>query len=107
MLSKIDLVKQYGKLPCRLSTYTTEIDFEEILNDLDSHSKRFSEKYMKLNTEISGIVQDFNLISFFPIDVSDKICMSNLLAQIDKANGYFFFITVRLLSSNSRVLARN
>jgi hypothetical protein len=93
-LSKVDLISKYGKLPCKLSAYTTEIDFEEILLDLQDQSKRFSKKYMKLNQEISTLIQEFSLVTFFPVDVSDKTCMSFLLIQIDKANGYFYFITV-------------
>jgi len=92
VLSKIDLVEQYGKPSCRLSSYTTEVDLEEIMFDLEAQQGKFSEKYYKLNKELANLVQTYSLVSFFPVDVSDRNSIGFLLVQIDKANGYFDFI---------------
>jgi len=92
VLSKIDMIKEYGKLPARLTTYTTELDLEQIFLDLQSKSTRFSEKYISLNKEIVDVVDAYNLVSFYPLDVSDKKIVSNLVVMIDKANGFFYFL---------------
>src|SRR4051812_4723726 len=95
VLSKVDLVQQYGKLPNKLSSYTTEIDMEEHLADLELQQAKFSEKYYNLNKELAELVKTYSFVSFFPIDVSDLASMSLLLIQIDKANGYFPNIDVK------------
>jgi len=88
------MIEQYGKPPCRLATFTTEIDLEEIMMDLESQQAKFSEKYYKLNQELANLVQTYSMVSFFPVDVSDKSSIGFLLVQIDKANGYYHYIVV-------------
>lgn len=90
------MVKEFGKLDSKLATYTTELSLEEILLDLQEKDSEFSEKYKKLNKELVELVDSHSLVSFFPLDVSDKICMSNLVCLIDRANGFFYHLTVNL-----------
>lgn len=94
------MIEQYGKLPNRLASYTTEIDMEEILVDLELEQAKFSEKFYKLNRELASVVQSHSLVSFFPIDVSDKNSISFLLIQIDKANGYLYLVAVIFFTKN-------
>lgn len=47
-------------------------------------------KFAKLHEAIAGIVQDFGLLHFLPLDISSAESVGRVLAQIDKSNGYIF-----------------
>ena len=95
------MVKEFGKLDSKLAAYTTEVSLEEILIDLQDKSSEFSEKYKKLNKELAELVDSHSMVSFFPLDVSDKICMSNLVCLIDRANGFHYYLTVMYNQNSS------
>ncbi len=46
--------------------------------------------HRRLNTAIADLVQDYSLVTFRPLSVSDKYAMHKILVAIDKANGYVF-----------------
>ena len=50
----------------------------------------FNKKYWALHTKLCGILKDFNLVSFVPLDIMDATNMVWLLANIDTPNRYFF-----------------
>jgi len=87
VLSKIDLLKQYGKLDFSLDFYTEVMDLSYLFQYLDVST---APQFAKLNKAICNLVQDFSLVSFIPLNIQDKGSVSRLVAQIDKANGYVY-----------------
>ncbi len=88
LLSKIDLVEQYGKLSFNLDYYTNVLDLNYILSELND-DKIFA-KYKKMNKLLCDIVEDFSLVSFLPLNIQNKECLVNILDAIDNANGYLY-----------------
>lgn len=91
VLSKIDLLSNYGELPFNLDFYTEvqELAYLKPYVEKESNSV-LGKKYSNLTNLIAELVEDFNLVSFEVLAVEDKQSMINLLAVIDKANGYMF-----------------
>lgn len=87
VLSKIDLLCNYGPLPFRLDFYTEVqgLDYLYPLATAEMHGR-----YAKLTEAIGGLVSDFGLVDFQVLAVENKRSMINLLSVIDKASGYLF-----------------
>jgi GPN-loop GTPase len=71
--------------------------FDAIENDPDYQAARrkrrnapFYRKHAKLHTAIAGVVGDFSLLTFLPLDISNAESVGRVLAKIDKSNGYVF-----------------
>lgn len=62
VLSKIDLITQYGELPFNLDYYTEVQDLEYLQYELDKDAR--SAKYSALNKAICEIVEEFSLVGF-------------------------------------------
>eukprot|EP00042_Codosiga_hollandica_P059277 m.909706 g.909706 ORF g.909706 m.909706 type:complete len:289 (-) comp60108_c0_seq66:4549-5415(-) len=86
VLSKIDLVESLGPLNFRLDMYTDVLDMQYFLDllDDDPHTSRFR----ALNKALAELIEEFNLVCFHTLDVSDKDSVGSLLAAIDKSMGY-------------------
>jgi GTPase SAR1 family protein len=94
VISKIDLVSNYGELPFNLDYYTEVQDLSYLTPHIEKESNSvLGKRYSKLTQMIGEIVEDFNLVSFEVLAVEDKQSMINLLTVIDKANGYMFGAT--------------
>lgn len=50
----------------------------------------FARKHAKLNAAIAELVEDFSLVSFGTLNITDKQSVARALRSIDKANGYCF-----------------
>lgn len=91
VISKIDLLRNYGELPFRLDYYTEVQDLRFLTPLLEKESNSvLGKNYVRLTELIGEVVEDFNLVSFEVLAVENKQCMINLLSIIDKANGYSF-----------------
>ncbi|XP_042418533.1 GPN-loop GTPase QQT1-like [Zingiber officinale] len=88
VLSKIDLIENYGKLVYNLEFYTDVEDLSYLQYHLDQDPR--SSKYRKLTKELCDIIEDFGLVNFSTLDIQDKESVGNLVKQIDKSNGYIF-----------------
>lgn len=89
VLSKADLLKQFeSKLLFNMDFYTDVLDLSYLIDALDN-SPGFK-KYKKLNAAIVGMVEDYSLVSFQPLDVNRKESLLRLKNCIDKANGYVY-----------------
>ncbi|XP_041463558.1 GPN-loop GTPase 2-like [Lytechinus variegatus] len=88
LLSKIDLVEQYGRLPFNLDYFTEVLDLGYLLSHLEEDP--FLKKFKKLNEALIGLVEDYSLVSFIPLNIQDKDSVLNAVKTIDKANGYVF-----------------
>lgn len=122
VLSKIDLLANYGPLPFSLDYFTECYELERLLpflnqdvhqqaddndfriNDEFSYaddsdyqearrrkiSSPFFRKHEKLHRVLAEVVDEFGLLSFLPLDISDAESVGRVLAKIDKCNGYIF-----------------
>jgi len=88
VLSKIDLIQQYGKLDFNLEFYTDVLDLSYLQNYLNQDP--FSQQFKKMNQAICSLVEDYGLVAFYPLNIEDKDSVYNLLKVIDKSNGYIF-----------------
>ncbi|RDX41673.1 hypothetical protein OH76DRAFT_1449409 [Lentinus brumalis] len=86
VLSKIDLIHQYGDLDFNLDFYTEVQDLSYLENLLTQQSPR----YAALNMAICSLVEDFGLVGFETLAVEDKESMLHLTHVIDKATGCVF-----------------
>ncbi len=91
ILSKIDLLGQYGDLPFPLEFYTEELDLEALQASVaDPGKSEFGKRYSKLTKELCNLVDGYGLVGFTPLDITDKQSMSNVLQIVDKANGFAY-----------------
>ncbi|CAK5278096.1 unnamed protein product, partial [Mycena citricolor] len=86
VLSKIDLISQYGELDFNLDFYTEVQDLSYLENSLSASTPR----YAALNMAIISLVEDFGLVGFETLAVEDKNSMLHLTRAIDRATGYVF-----------------
>lgn len=84
VLSKIDMIESYGKLDFDLEYYTDVQNLSYIMD----HFK--DSKFQKLNEALAGIIEDFSLVSFMTLNISDKKSVNRLIQLIDKTNGYIY-----------------
>jgi GPN-loop GTPase len=118
VLSKVDLLSRYGELPLQLEFFTECRDLDRLIPFLDNQSNSggdaigadlayvddpdyqrarqrrrqstFYRKHAKLHQALAEVVEDFGLLSFLPLDISDAESVGRVLAKIDKCNGYIF-----------------
>lgn len=91
VISKIDMLRSYGKLPMRLDFYTEALSLDQLMPLLESEEKSvLSAPYVRLTELIAELVEDFGLVGFEVLAVENKQSMINLLSMVDKANGYSF-----------------
>ncbi|PIA18851.1 Gpn2 protein [Coemansia reversa NRRL 1564] len=88
VLAKIDLLGQFGQLDFNLEYYTSVMDLDYLLYHLNEREP--SARFGDLNRAICGLIEDFSLVGFSTLCVSDKHSVAMLLKEIDKANGYIF-----------------
>ncbi|XP_066494888.1 GPN-loop GTPase 2 [Tiliqua scincoides] len=88
ILSKMDLIEQYGKLAFNLDYYTEVLDLSYLVDHLASDP--FFKNYCRLNKKLVEVIEDYSLVSFIPLNVQDKESMQRVMQAVDKANGYSF-----------------
>ncbi|KAG0238476.1 hypothetical protein BGW41_008199 [Actinomortierella wolfii] len=88
VLSKIDLIETYGRLPMSLDFYTNVAD----LSFLEYHLNQdpFMAKFKQLNKALCELVEDFGLVGFETLCIQDKASVTKVVRAIDKAGGYVF-----------------
>jgi GPN-loop GTPase len=111
----VDLIESYGRLAYNLDFYTDLYDLKGLLRYLhrrplepgDSGSGNgsgagdddeargdelgespFLRRHRRLNEAVCELVEDFGLVSFETLNISDAESVRRVLAQVDKANGY-------------------
>ncbi|RXW21971.1 hypothetical protein EST38_g3863 [Candolleomyces aberdarensis] len=87
VLSKIDLLSQYGELDFNLDFYTEVQDLTYLENTLNGS---LPPKYAALNMAMISLIEEFSLVGFETLAVEDKNSMLHLMRVIDRANGYVF-----------------
>ncbi|KAG6377359.1 cytoplasmic protein [Boletus reticuloceps] len=86
VLSKIDILSQYGDLDFNLDFYTEVQDLSYLENALNTTSPRFT----ALNMALISVIEDYSLVGFETLAVEDKNSMLHLTRVIDRATGYIF-----------------
>jgi len=86
VLSKVDLISQYGDLDFNLDFYTEVQDLSYLEGVLNTTSPRFT----ALNMALISVIEDYGLVGFETLAVEDKNSMVNLSSVIDRATGYIF-----------------
>ena len=94
LLSKLDLIESYGQLAFNLDFYMDAPDPARLLPYLEESTGEgcaaFARKHARLSAAICELVDDFGLVQFGAIAISDKETVAAALRSIDKANGYCF-----------------
>ncbi|CAH1125056.1 unnamed protein product [Ceutorhynchus assimilis] len=89
VLSKADLLKKNpSKLDFSLDFYTNVLDLQYLLDVLDDGP--FTKKFKKLNKAIVGIIEDYSLVAFLPLDINSDSSILNVKSATDKACGYIY-----------------
>ena len=112
VLSKVDLLVGH-ELPFGIEYFTECHDLQRLLPYLDEHylqeqedsifddadyqrirqrvrQSAFYRKHQKLHEVLAEVVEDFGLLSYTPLDISNAESVARVLAKIDKSNGYVF-----------------
>lgn len=84
------LKKNASKLDFSIDFYTDVLDLEYLLDLLDDGP--FTKKFKKLNAAIVGLVQDYSLVAFIPVDVKSEKSLLQLKSAIDKVLWYMLYI---------------
>lgn len=95
VISKIDLLSNYDKLPFNLQYYTNVDSLLELLPYLEkeinsSKNKLGADKLVKITESMIDIIEDYKLVDFEVLCVEDTRSMINLVKRCDKSNGYAF-----------------
>jgi GPN-loop GTPase len=91
VLTKIDMISSYDRLPFNLDYYTEVQDLTYLIPSLEQESPAVrSDRFGRLNRAIADMVEDFGLVNFEVLAVENKKSMMHLLRIIDRAGGYVF-----------------
>ena len=128
VLSKIDMVGRYGRLPYNLDFFTECSDLERLVPFLEgieeeeeeeegrggesadggdllepwyddpeyvaartrARTSAFHRRRRRMHEVLSEVVDDYGLLRFVPLDISDAASVGRAVAQVDRANGYVF-----------------
>jgi len=71
VLSKIDLIENYGNLAFNLDFYTDVQDLSYLQHHLEQDPR--SAKYRKLTKELCDVIDDFGLVNFSTLDI--QVCI--------------------------------
>ncbi|KAI4484808.1 hypothetical protein M0804_007374 [Polistes exclamans] len=89
IMTKFDEMKKFkDQLDFNIDFYTEVLDLNYLLEKLDEDP--FTTKYKKLNAALISLVEDYSLVSFIPLDVTNQALLLQVKNAIDKANGYIY-----------------
>ncbi|EZA57731.1 hypothetical protein DMN91_003300 [Ooceraea biroi] len=89
VMTKFDEMKKYSEhLPFNIDFYTEVLDLKYLLEQLDDDP--FTARYKKLNAALVSIIENYSLVSFIPLDISNEELLLKVKNAVDKANGYVF-----------------
>jgi len=88
LISKADLIKEYGDLAFDLAFFKNPADNEKIKLYLDEAN--MNPKFKALNKRISEFVIDYGLVAFTLLDIKNQKHINKVMIQIDTANGYIY-----------------
>lgn len=74
--------KNASKLDFNLDFYTDVLNLDYLLELLDDGP--FTKRFKKLNAALVGLIEDYSLVSFIPLDVNSDKSLLELKSAIDK-----------------------
>lgn len=87
ILSKVDKIESYGKTRFNLDFYCEVMNLKYLLDtELESP---FHKKYRDLSNAIIGVIDDYSLVNFVPLNIQQAEDIHRVLQLADKANGYY------------------
>ncbi len=87
VLSKVDLVEQFGELPRGLEYYAEARGLDELAGELRS---TLPPRFAQLSEALAELVEEFGLVSFTALNVQDVANVAAVVRLADKANGYVY-----------------
>ncbi|XP_050409535.1 GPN-loop GTPase 3 [Patella vulgata] len=84
VMTKVDLLSNKAKK--KLDRYL-EPDLHSLLHE-EFEETKFNHRFRKLNDSIATMIDDYSLVKFIPLDISDEENFNDLLIQIDLAIQY-------------------
>jgi len=95
VLSKMDLIEQFGPLEFGLDFYTDVMDLHYLLPRIEAAAKSpkahpLARKMARLHASLAELIESYNLVSFVPLDIKDRELMASLVQLVDKANGAMY-----------------
>ncbi|KAK6190803.1 hypothetical protein SNE40_002590 [Patella caerulea] len=84
VMTKVDLLSNKAKK--ELDRYL-EPDLHSLLHE-EFEETKFNHRFRKLNDSIATMIDDYSLVKFIPLDISDEENFNDLLIQIDLAIQY-------------------
>jgi len=88
-------MKDFGKPFFGLDFYLNVMDLPHAFqSDNKNYKNKFDEKCVKLNKSIAELINNFNILSYYPLCIESKFSVSNLAINIDKSNGYQYSTSV-------------
>lgn len=86
VLSKMDLL---DKRTQRKIEKFLEPDMEQLQYDIEQEGRtQWSDRFKKLSGAIGGLIEDYGLVNFLPLDIRDEESVASVLAVIDNAIQY-------------------
>lgn len=85
IMSKLDLLSKKAKKD--LERYL-EPELPVLLNEEFDDENKSNQKFKKLNASIATMIEDYSLVKFLPLDISDEESINDILLQIDTAIQY-------------------
>lgn len=74
--------RNLDKLDFGIDFYTDVLNLKYLLELLDDGP--FTKRYKKLNAALVGLIEDYSLVSFIPLDISSDRSFLELKNAIDK-----------------------
>ena len=93
ILSKMDLLRSYDRLPFPLEYYTTLPNLQYLLEDAAQKGPprgKSAEKFDKFNAVLCDLLEDYQLVGFHTLAIEDVESLTTLSRAVDKANGFIF-----------------
>lgn len=91
ILSKVDLIEQYGTLDFSLEFYTDVLDLSYLLMDENENEGTTTalkqRRFKQLNHHMIEFIQDYNLVRFYPLDIQDGKMVQSVVNEIDSIIG--------------------
>ena len=87
VLSKVDLIQKYGNTDFGIDFYCDILDLNYLVDKISDDP--FLAKYKKLTQALAGLIEDYSLVSFIPLDINDSKTVIRVLKSCDRANGFY------------------
>ena len=85
VLSKVDLIQNYGKLQFNVDFYTEVMDLQYLVDAMSEDP--FMKRFKKMNEAMTDLIENYSLVSFIPLEIKSKQRMLSVKNAVDKANG--------------------